>query len=115
MHLVKAKEKESGKEVTRFRVSEATLKRLFGRRRIPQDFLSEVEEWLFEGGWALFFAGSTYAMIKVSAVEGWTRLSSKRIAADLKSVSKGEFNFAELSYLLNNAAGDADDEEAAGD
>jgi hypothetical protein len=93
----KEKEEQRGK-LTRFRISETTLKRLCRRRRIPLDYLLEVQEWLHDAGWALFFTGSNYAMIKSSSVEGWVRLSSKRIASEL---SNPEFKFEKLYHLLD--------------
>jgi hypothetical protein len=100
--LAESKETELGKEkkITRFRVSEGTLKRVCLRARITSGFLEELQEWLLVAGWALIFAGSTYALIRVTAVEGWTRLASKRIAAELESVKKGKFDFANQRYLL---------------
>jgi hypothetical protein len=74
--------KAAGKEtaVSRFRLSEATFRRLAKRIRIPPDFFAKVQEWLFDAGWSLFFTGSSYyAMIKTDAVDGWVRLGSKRI------------------------------------
>ncbi len=100
LRLIESKERELGKGITRFRVSESTLKRLWGRSRIPLDYLHEVEEWLLTADWALFFAGSTYAMIKVAAVEGWNRLASKRIKTELDEVARGEFDFTKLHHLL---------------
>jgi hypothetical protein len=85
----------------RFRVSETTLKRVLGRQRIPLDYLAEVQEWLLDAGWALFFAGSSYAMIRSSSVEGWTRLSSKLIKTELDEVSRGQFKFETLYHLLH--------------
>ena len=57
--------------VTRARLSEITLQRLFKRRRISPELLAEVQEWLFRVGWVLFFAGTTYAVIKIKAIDGW--------------------------------------------
>ena len=80
MMLVDAREKQllekesaRGTTVSRFRMSETTFKRLAIRKRIPPEFLAEVQEWLFDAGWSLFFTGSTYAMIKSESVEGWDR------------------------------------------
>ncbi len=100
LRLIESKEKEIGKGITRFRVSETTLKLLWGRSRISLDYLHEVVEWLLTKDWALFFAGSTYAMIKVTAVEGWNRLASKRIKTELDEVARGEFDFTKLRHLL---------------
>jgi hypothetical protein len=123
--LVASREKEASKgkphlkKITRFRVSEATLKRVWVRTRISSGFLEEVQEWLLAAGWALIFGGTTYAMLKVTAVEGWTRLASKRIAAELESVKKGKFDFASQQHLLTSVDSNGDDddtsEEDAGD
>lgn len=97
------KEKETGKRVavSRFRMSETTFKKLASRKRIPTEFLAEVQEWLFEAGWSLFFTGSTYAMIKSATVDGWVRLGSKRIADQLEAVRQGTFDFNSLSHLIS--------------
>lgn len=98
-HLLATKQ-QMGREVTRARLSEITLQRLFGRQRISPDFLLEVQEWLFRVGWVLFFAGTTYAVVKLEVIDGWGRISSKRIGKDLENVGKGEFDFDSLEHLL---------------
>jgi hypothetical protein len=97
------KDKQTGKEiaVSRFRMSETTFKRLANRKRIPTEFLLEVQEWLFEAGWSLFFTGSTYAMIKSDTVDGWVRLGSTRIADQLEAVRQGTFDYNSLSHLIS--------------
>ncbi len=94
------RQKAGGEPMSRFRISETTLKRLWLRKRLERDFMVEVEDWLLEAGWALFFAGSTYAMIKVASVEGWARLTSKQIDNELEKVSRGKFDFEALRHLL---------------
>jgi hypothetical protein len=107
---VQGKESE-GAKLSRFRISETTLERICDRRRIPDEYFSELQEWLFKAGWALFFAGSTYAMIKISTVEAWARLGTKRISSDLEKLSRGEeYNFEALVHLLKRTA-PSDDEE----
>src|SRR5438874_388841 len=54
--LAQEKSKELSKEMTRFRLAEISLKRLWGRHRLEDDFLREVQEWLFRAGWTLFYA-----------------------------------------------------------
>jgi hypothetical protein len=98
--LVQAKEGESGKGYSRVRVAEITLKRLWGRHRLDDDFLRDVEEWLFRAGWALFYSGTTFALVQAKSVEGWPRVSSKRLAAQLKEVAQGEFDFGPHYHLL---------------
>lgn len=113
--LVDSKEREVGKGITRFRVSESTLSHLFARKRIPLGYLHEVEEWLLTADWALFFAGSTYAMIRVTAVEGWNRLASKRLKSELDEVARGEFDFTKLHDLLVAAEEEELELDAVGD
>jgi hypothetical protein len=104
--------KAAGKEtaVSRFRLSEATFRRLAKRNRIPPDFFAEVQEWLFDAGWSLFFTGSSYyAMIKTDAVDGWVRLGSKRIDDQLAAVERGTFDFDSLAHLLAKPRDGGDD------
>jgi hypothetical protein len=54
-----------------------------GRSRISPEFVEKAAEWLSGAGVTLFFADTTYAVVKTSAVEGWPRVTSKRITADL--------------------------------
>ena len=52
-------------------------------------------------GWCFFCAGpSHYAIIKLKAVDGWPRISSKRIADELKQVPLGMYDFDQLEPLL---------------
>jgi hypothetical protein len=88
--------------VSRVRLSELTLRRLWGRDRFSREFLEEIQEWMSRGGWAFFFARTTYAAIKTSAVLGWSRLSSKRMGDDLKRVLEGNFDFVAHIHLLKN-------------
>ena len=83
------------------RLSERTLKRLWNRERLTEQFLEEVQEWLLSGGWALVFAGSTFGAARVDAVENWSRVSFRRLARELDDVVRGEFDFNQLEYLLS--------------
>lgn len=107
LRLIALKGDESG-GVTRVRLSELTLKRLWGRERLSREFLEEVQEWLSRGGWTIFYARTTFAAVKTSAVLGWSRLSSKRMTDDLKKVRDGKFDFAGLYNLLKDEDEDVD-------
>jgi hypothetical protein len=109
LRLVQSKEQEKDSPVTRFRVAEITLKRLACRQRLTTDFILDVQDALLDAGWALFFAGSTYGMIKTSAVEGWVRLGSKRIAEDLDAVARGEFDYGSVANLMTTTPSAPDD------
>ena len=108
VHLIETKDEETKttqkteKKVTRARLSENTLRRLWCRSHLTPSFLVEVQEWLIRAGWVLFFARSSYAIIKADHVDSWMRISTKRIADDLKKVSRGMFEveFAELERVL---------------
>jgi hypothetical protein len=102
VHLLATKQQEvpGNREVTRARLSEITLQRLFMRRRISPELLAEVQEWLFRVGLVLFFAGTTYAVVKTKVIDGWGRISSKRIGKDLEKVGRGEFDYNTLEHLL---------------
>jgi hypothetical protein len=101
---------DGAQPATRVRLSELTLRRLWGRSRINREFIEEVQEWLWRGGWSLFYAQNTYAAIKTSSVQNWVRLSSKRLDADLKLVEKGEFEFEKHMHLiLPHSNNDSDD------
>jgi hypothetical protein len=93
---------DSGREkpMTRVRLAEITLKRLWNRERLTEQFLSEVSDWLLTAGWALFFAGTTYAAVQIGAVENWPALSSKRMSEELRRVVRGQFDFNSLEHLL---------------
>jgi hypothetical protein len=105
----KTKDKEEEKGMTRFRVSELTLKRICGRPRLHAEFLTEMQDWLLRAGWAFFFADRSFGMIKLEAVESWTRLGSKRIADELDAVAKGGFDFAPLVHLAEPNSSVQDD------
>jgi hypothetical protein len=76
------------------------LKRLWSRHRLRDDFLREVEQWLFRAGCALFYAGTTFGLVKTEAVEGWPRVTSKELEAELHEVVRGQFDFARHYHLL---------------
>ena len=54
-----------------------------GRSHTSPEFVEEVAEWLSGAGVTLFFADTTYVVVKTSVVESWPRVTSKRITADL--------------------------------
>lgn len=110
LRLIEAKEEDRGGSMTRVRLSEITLKRLWDRKRLIQDFLLEVEEWLLVGGWALVFAGETYGAVKVDAVSGWPRVTSKRLSEEIEAVTEGTFDFSNLERLLQPATEAQEDE-----
>jgi hypothetical protein len=100
LRLIETRDDGREKSMTRVRLAEITLKRLWNRGRLTEQFLSDVSEWLLSACWALFFAGTTYAAVQISAVENWPAVSSKRMREDVRRVQRGEFDFDSLEHLL---------------
>ena len=73
--------------------------------------VEEVAEWLSGAGVTLFFADSTYAAVKTSVVESWSRVTSKRITADLRAVTQGTFDFSRLEHLFAVSGQDVGEDE----
>jgi hypothetical protein len=112
LHLVFTKQRETNRQVTRARLSELAVRRLWVRSRIPEEFFQDVQEILIHAGWALFWAGSSYAIIKTDAVEGWTLISSKRVTDDLEKVSRGSYDYNQLENLLLPQEEASEDEDS---
>jgi hypothetical protein len=112
LKLVDEREKRRDKAMTRAQISEGSLKRLWKRERLSDQFLGEVEDWLLSAGWALFYASGVYGAVKTDAVGNWPTLASSRIASVLDGVALGEFKFAEIEYLLSAGTSTADKEDA---
>jgi hypothetical protein len=62
--------------------------------------VEEVAEWLSGADITLFFAGTTYAVVRTSVVENWPRVTSKRLSADLLEVAQGSYKWSKLERLL---------------
>lgn len=101
LRLIEVRGEESAQPASRVRLSELTLKRLWCRSQWRPEFLEEVQEWLWRGGWTLFYAQNTYAAIKTSAVQSWARTSSNRMEDEIKAVQLGEFNYSKHLHLLS--------------
>src|SRR2546422_3622615 len=108
LKLIDEREERRGREkvMTRAQISGGSLKRLWKRERLSEQFLEEVQDWLLSAGWALFYAGGIYGAVKTDAVGNWPTLASSRIAPVLARVALGDTGvFDELEYLL--AAGES--------
>jgi hypothetical protein len=112
LRLMQVREEEVHREVSRARISQSTLRKLCGRSQIANDFLLEIQEFLLAAGVSLFCVGPThYAIITLKAVEGWGRISSKRIEDDLRLVAHGKYDFEQLEPLLIPREPSSSDEE----
>jgi hypothetical protein len=100
LRLIEEREQRRKEKMTRVRLAELTLKDLWNRQHLPEQFLRDVQEWLLTAGWALIAAGSTFAAVRTSAVENWPRVSSKRLSSMLLEMKAGKFNFEDLAHLI---------------
>ena len=57
LRLLQVREDEVGREVSRARISQTTLRSLCGRSQITNDLLLETQEFLLVAGWCLFCVG----------------------------------------------------------
>ena len=103
-------EQRLGKSVRLVRLPRGTLKRLWVRQRLSEQFLAEVDEWLLSAGWVLVDAGSSFAAIKSAAVKNWPRLSANRLASEIEKVESGQFKFDELEQLVGEAVEEREEE-----
>jgi hypothetical protein len=62
--------------------------------------VEEVAKWLSGADMTLFFAGTTYAVVRTSVVENWPPVTSKRLNADLQAVAQRAYDFSKLEHLL---------------
>src|SRR5690348_2279563 len=62
--------------------------------------VEEVVEWLSGADFTLFFAGTTYIVVRTSVVENWPRVTSKRLGADRLAVAQGFYDFSTFERPL---------------
>ena len=98
--LIQEREKRRGKLMTRAQIAEVTLKTLWNRQRLSEQFLDEVREWLLGAGWSLFYAGSIFGAVKVDAVKNWPSVAAWRVKPILVQVNKGGYDFRDLENLF---------------
>jgi hypothetical protein len=105
------KSRRMGRNITRARISQNTIRKLCLRSQLSSEFLLAIQEHLLAAGWALFCIGPThYAVIKVASTQGWGRISSKRIEEELGQVARGTFVWRDHEQLLLAGGDDADSE-----
>lgn len=77
---------ERNKEITRYRLSTTTFKKIAGKLNLRLAFVEAVDDELKECGWLLIQRDEmTYAVIKADTIDNWSRLSAKRVNALLNS------------------------------
>ncbi|MGA7873520.1 MAG: hypothetical protein WCA22_21755 [Candidatus Binatus sp.] len=113
--MVRRKERELGKDLVRNRVSEKTLKRITGRRRLDQRFISDLNEMLLDFNLLLIDNGEALGLLKASSINGWPRITPKRIAREVNDARSGELEFRRVEEDLAASSNTTDEEEDSED
>jgi hypothetical protein len=100
LRLLALSSKSRRKPLTRAKLTERMLKRLWNRPRLAPEFLQEVSDWLLGAGWVFFYAGPTYAAVRVTAVANWPRVSTSPIQDDLDDIARGTYRHKQYQHLL---------------
>jgi hypothetical protein len=93
LKMIEARDKERGRPTNYLRISRRTLRDLSNRFPLTDDFVRELQSWLWKAGWVLFDAGSIFGIAKAEAVENWPRSTSALIASDLAKMKAGSYDF----------------------
>lgn len=72
-------EKERERQISRYRLSANTLRRLANRTAIRESFLLDLEEELAELNWMLVRLPGEYALVDLSKADSWVKLGWKRL------------------------------------
>jgi hypothetical protein len=114
LRLIEERGQRRKEKTTRVRLAELTLKKLWNRKRLTDQFLEEVGEWLLTAGWVLIYASSTFGAVKIDVVENWPRVSFKNLTHEIDQVVRDKFNFDNLEHLMtidDGGAQTSDDDE----
>lgn len=79
--LINAKlyEREREREITRYKFSLQTLRKVSGRKAIRQSFLDDLDVELEELDWKLLPLTNEFSVMDLSKTDSWVKLSSKRL------------------------------------
>jgi hypothetical protein len=90
-YLIHLYETEKGKEISRFRLSRDSVRRLGLRLNLREAFTAEwAEAMASDWGWIAFAHREEFGLIRISAVSGWVRLGTKRVSEDLRRLRRGD-------------------------
>jgi hypothetical protein len=108
-------EKRLNRSVQRVRLPRGTLRRLWMRERLSDQFLQDVGTWLLSVGWALIDAGATFGAVRTRGMKDWPRVSTKTLDPTLQMVKLGEQlaakEFEELERNLSSLIERYEDED----
>ncbi|WMP17222.1 hypothetical protein [Thiothrix lacustris] len=88
---------EKTKEISRYRFSIDTLRKISNRKNIQNNFLDTLHGELSELGWYLIVLDDEYAIINIEMLSSWVNLSSKRLR-ELEFFDKDDQEVSEMFY-----------------
>lgn len=89
-YLIHLYETEKSKEVSRFRLSRDSVRRLGLRSNLREAFTAEwAEAMASDWGWIAFPHREEFGLIRISSVSGWVRIGTKRLSEDLGRLKRG--------------------------
>lgn len=113
LHVFALRDQKRRKPMTRANLSAPTLRRLWGRPQLKEEFLQDVTEWMLVAGWAFFNAGSTYAAVRISAVANWPSVASKSVKSELGAIAAGQLpSGADENLLWQDFSASAENESS---
>ncbi len=102
---------DRGKATTRIRLSANTLRALSNRVTLRHIFVDDWIEELEVLGWLGIRYADGFALIETQSIDGWGRVSSKRVRPLLKLVHAGDKSaLAEVEQANERPAEEIDDE-----
>lgn len=111
VYLIHAYAREKAKEVTRARISRKTLRILAVRKPLRQPFIDDWVTELADLGWSAWEDGDNFALLRTDTIEGWARISARRISDTMERVRNGDPDvFDEIAGKINITDDNTDDE-----
>ena len=101
---------EAGKDFSRLRISEITLKKLTGRRRVDGRFLADLNEALWDHNLVLVLTDGAIGLLKASSIKGFPRMNSERVKQELESAHRGTLDYDALSEEFEEEASEFGEE-----
>lgn len=72
---------EKARDVSRFRISRESIRRISGWKRLSESFIGQVVDEMAELGWLLFDLNDTeFGAIQLNKVQSWVKLGAARVA-----------------------------------
>jgi hypothetical protein len=112
IYLIQTYSQEKGRNASRARLSQSTLRRLADRERLRSAFIDEWIDELAALGWSAFPVGDKFAIVETATTDGWPRIATNRIRDELDRIHGGETRLIdEISEKVVRPEEDAADDE----